>query len=147
MKKEKLKQQAKQIIADTRKNSQKTKKSPSTPRKNSNGNNSANLSLSKDSPGSPGENQSIINDIYKQEELLGTEYVNQEILNLRSKQKELDEQGNNLEKQLRVLMKATSAEKKSDKDNELEDHLLKKWFLLVNEKNALLHRQQELEIL
>jgi hypothetical protein len=145
MKKEKLKQQAKQMIAETRKNSR--KKSPATPRKNSNSNEIVDLGLKKGSPGSPGENQSIINDIYKREELLGAEYVNQEILNLRNKQKELDEQGNNLEKQLRVLMKQSSAEKKSDSDKELEDHLLKKWFLLVNEKNALLHRQQELEIL
>jgi hypothetical protein len=32
-------------------------------------------------------------------------------------------------------------------DRELEDALLREWFLLVNKKNALLHRQQELEIL
>ena len=79
--------------------------------------------------------------------LIGTEYVNQEVLNLKAKQRDLDEQGNNLETQLRALMKPSSDNKKSEADKELEDSLLKKWFLLVNERNALLHQQQELEIL
>jgi len=94
------------------------------------------------------ENSQTINENGKsQETLIGTEYVNQEIINLKSKQKELDEQGNELETQLRFLMKSNSDGKKSDADKELEDVLLKKWFLLVNQKNALLHQQQELEIL
>lgn len=80
--------------------------------------------------------------------IIGTEYVNQEIINLRNEQKELDEQGDSLEKQLRILMKNSKEKgKKTDKERELEDHLLKEWFLLVNRKNALLHKQQELEIL
>ena len=47
-------------------------------------------------------------------------------------------------------MKKTSTDdenKVSESEKKLEDKLLKDWFLLVNEKNALLHRQQELEIL
>ena len=78
-------------------------------------------------------------------DLIGAEYVNQEIINLKSEQKELDEQGDNLEQQLRILMKNSKSSK--DKDKQLEDHLLKEWFLLVNRKNSLLHKQQELEIL
>ena len=91
--------------------------------------------------------QTEIEIVKSQEILIGTEYVNQEIINLKNKQKELDEQGNELETQLRFLMKLNSDGKKTDADKELEDILLRKWFLLVNEKNALLHRQQELEIL
>lgn len=94
------------------------------------------------------ENSQIeIENMRSQEILIGTEYVNQEIINLKNKQKELDEQGNELETQLRFLMKLNSDGKKTDADKELEDILLRKWFLLVNEKNALLHQQQELEIL
>ena len=76
--------------------------------------------------------------------IIGTEYVNQEIIHLKNEQKDLDEKGDNLENQLRILMKTKKSDKKS---KELEDHLLKEWFLLVNRKNALLHKQQELEIL
>jgi hypothetical protein len=77
--------------------------------------------------------------------LIGTEYISQEIVNLRRRQQELDEQGASLEKQLRVLMK--NGDKRSEKDRDLEDLLLKKWFLLVNDKNKLLFQQQELETL
>ncbi|RMZ96050.1 EH domain-binding 1 1 isoform X2 [Brachionus plicatilis] len=84
------------------------------------------------------------------ENLVGTEYINQEIINLKQKQNELDEKGGLIEKQLRSIMKKTSAEegiKVSEKDKKLEDKLLKEWFLLVNERNVLLHQQQELELL
>ena len=69
---------------------------------------------------------------------------------LRQLQRELDEKGAKLEKELRGIMKKQPDENKDDDkeiDREFEDGLLREWFLLVNKKNALLHRQQELEIL
>lgn len=90
------------------------------------------------------------NPFEEDEKLVGTEYINQEIINLKEKQKELDDKGALIEKQLRSIMKKTSSEegnRVSDKDRKLEDKLLKEWFLLVNERNSLLHQQQELEIL
>ena len=87
---------------------------------------------------------SSINKLQTTQTIIGTEYVNQEIIHLKNEQKDLDEKGDNLENQLRILMKTKKSDKKS---KELEDHLLKEWFLLVNRKNALLHKQQELEIL
>lgn len=97
-------------------------------------------------------NSTTTNVTTNDQDLIGTEYINQEILNLKAKQRELDEQGYNLEKQLRLLMKQSSnddtkSKKINEKDRELEDHLLKEWFLLINKKNALIHQQQELEIL
>lgn len=87
----------------------------------------------------------------KDEELVGTEYINQEIIILKQRQEELDEKGIIIEKQLRSIMKKTNDEEQgnkiSEKEKKLEDKLLKEWFLLVNERDVLLHQQQELEIL
>ena len=44
-------------------------------------------------------------------------------------------------------MKNNNKEKKATKEKELEDHMLKAWFTVVNRRNVLLHKQQELEIL
>lgn len=57
-----------------------------------------------------------------------------------------------MERELRGIMRKQPENSEDDKDiqsmdRELEDALLREWFLLVNKKNALLHRQQELEIL
>lgn len=84
------------------------------------------------------------------EELVGTEYINQETIMLKQKQKELDQKGTIIEKQLRSIMRTTNDEQGneiSEKEKKLEDKLLKEWFLLVNERDVLLHQQQELEIL
>lgn len=94
----------------------------------------------------------IIPSIEEEDENLGAEYISQEIQNLKAKQAELDEEGSYIEKQLRLLMKKNSERgsspgERTEKDKELEDKLLRGWFLLVNQKNALLYRQQELEIL
>ena len=85
--------------------------------------------------------------------IVGAEYINQEIENLRKEQEDLDERGNYLEKQIRRIMSKQvqqQQQKSSSNSKEMkqaEDNLLKEWFLLINRKNALLHRQQELEIL
>jgi hypothetical protein len=130
LKKEKIKQRAKQMIAES-------KKLNLPPRKNS---------VASSPSSCTDTTASTVVEEAVDANLIGTEYVNSEILNLKSKQNELDEQGNSLETQLRRLM-ADTDRKKTEHEKELEDILLRKWFLLVNEKNALLHQQQELEIL
>ena len=105
------------------------------------------------------------------DELIGVEYINQEIAILRNRQLELDKQGAWLEQQLRSVLRTNSSsanaksstkpaaagdnqktpiatsKNKNVKRKQLKDHLLRRCFFLVNEKNALVHHQQELEIL
>ncbi|CAF0703528.1 unnamed protein product [Brachionus calyciflorus] len=131
--KENLKQKAKQLISEAK-----------TKRKSS----SSSIDTRNDYSNPFDDNSNPFEE--SDELVVGTEYINQEIINLRNKQKELDERGQMIEKQLRSIMKKTTTEegeKVSDKEKKLEDKLLKDWFLLVNEKNVLLHQQQELEIL
>lgn len=79
--------------------------------------------------------------------IIGTEYVNQEIINFKNEQRELDEQAVYLEKKLRSVMDSKDKTPSAEKIKGLEDKLLKEWFLLINRKNALLIKQQELEIM
>lgn len=91
------------------------------------------------------EENSLPNSLERSTSIIGTEYVNQEIINFKNEQKELDEHAAYLENKLRSLM--NTSEQKTEKVKALEDRLLKEWFLLINRKNALLIRQQELEIM
>jgi len=142
--KEEMKQRAKQLIAETRKNSLNQKLSP---KKESLSEPSTQISPKKADP-NPFESSD------ENENELGTEYIRQEIESLSNRQRELDERGSRIEKDLRNLMRNNKSadsqqqpQQVSPKLKKLEDKLLKEWFLLVNEKNALLHQQQELEIL
>lgn len=71
--------------------------------------------------------------------LVSNDYISDEILSLTREQKELDEKAISLEKKLRGVMKSSNKTQ--------EDDLIREWFLLVNRKNMLLHRQFELELL
>lgn len=151
-KREEIKQLAKQMIADTKKrkksltNSNKRESNNENQKKNDDLTNSNNNTNKNELNTTVDIVNSIQNDLDEKTKshLIGTEYINQEIINLKNKQQELDEQGANLEKQLRLLMKQ---QKKSDQDKELEEILLKKWFILINDKNKLIFQQQELETL
>lgn len=79
--------------------------------------------------------------------IIGTEYVNQEIINFKNEQRELDEQAVYLEKKLRTVMDSKDKTPSAERNKGLEDKLLREWFLLINRKNALLIKQQELEIM
>jgi hypothetical protein len=148
-KKKELNQRAKELIAHNRKSSVRKNKpqahaepeaDPTAQIQSStstNANTPKKLSTQKETL----TRQTSVND-----DLIGTEYVNAEIIKLREMQRELDENGNKLEKQLRGFMRKQSGAAEAG-DKELEDSLLREWFLLINKKNALLHRQQELEIL
>ena len=139
-----MKQRAKQLIAETRKNSLNQKLSPKkepTPE-------STTQPASKQVDTNPFDSS----DENENEKELGIEYIRQEIESLSNRQRELDEKGSRIEKDLRNLMRNNKSadgqqQQVSPKLKKLEDKLLKEWFLLVNEKNALLHQQQELEIL
>ena len=70
----------------------------------------------------------------------GEDYINEEMSIIKKEQDELDQKAIILEKNLRKLMK-------NGDDKKQEDLLIKEWFLLVNKKNAIIHRQLELEML
>ena len=70
----------------------------------------------------------------------GEDYINEEMVIIKKEQDELDQKAIVLEKNLRKLMK-------NGDDKKQEDVFIKEWFLMVNRKNAIIHRQLELEML
>lgn len=95
----------------------------------------------KSSPKSPSSiNNNNNNNASNVSLLIGNDYVTEEIAMIEKEQLELDEKAIVLEKNLRKIMK-------NDSDKKQEDNYIKEWFLLVNKKNSLIHRQMELEML